>query len=218
MTIQNLIGKTISSATRMKFPSLDDAGFLKLNFTDSTSCIIVADYGQHTGESADEFPTKISVVSHLDGLIPTDAQTEVVVPPPLKSKPAIVELKPSVPPLDLTAISQPNPASPFSDHLAWVLNQAINNKASDLYFSLDEGDKVNVSQRKDGESEKSGSIEYTGLATLFSNFECVELAHSAIHSSGYYKVRFNQMPRRLSIRILGPMDQPPSLATVSPQI
>lgn len=66
----NIIGKTISVITKMKQPGYDDTGWLKLDFTDGTHCIICGDYGGYTGESVDEYPTRIWIQENVDGLIP----------------------------------------------------------------------------------------------------------------------------------------------------
>ena len=74
MNIQDLTGKTIKSATKMKKPEYDDEGFLRIYFTDGTSCDIVAWYGGYSGDSEDEYPTDISVHECDSELIPVDAQ------------------------------------------------------------------------------------------------------------------------------------------------
>lgn len=66
----NLTGKTISAATRMKKPEYDDEGWLRLDFTDGTHCVIVAWYGGYTGESEDEYPTSITIADNIEGLVP----------------------------------------------------------------------------------------------------------------------------------------------------
>lgn len=58
---ENLIGKTIKSATQKKLKNCDDTGFLVLDFTDGTTTTIVASYGGYTGNSEDEYPTHIEI-------------------------------------------------------------------------------------------------------------------------------------------------------------
>lgn len=69
---QDIIGKTITAAIVMKLADFDDKGFLKLEFSDGTSCVIVADYGGYTGESQKEYQTAIHITDDADGacLIP----------------------------------------------------------------------------------------------------------------------------------------------------
>lgn len=73
MGTEALVGKTILSTTVMKRAGRDDAGWLKLEFADGTSCVIVASYGLHTGDSEDEYPTRIYITddtNYIAGLIP----------------------------------------------------------------------------------------------------------------------------------------------------
>jgi hypothetical protein len=70
MKLEELVGKTIRSATRMKKPEYDDDGWLKLEFTDGTSCVVVAYYCGYTGKSEDEYPTGINVTEKEEGLVP----------------------------------------------------------------------------------------------------------------------------------------------------
>lgn len=55
----NIVGKTIETVTKIRKPEYDDPGWLKLNFTDGTHCIINAGIGSFTGSSEDEYPTFI---------------------------------------------------------------------------------------------------------------------------------------------------------------
>jgi hypothetical protein len=66
-----MVGKTVTSAQEMERTEFDDAGFLKLEFSDGTDCVIVSGYYGHTGNSEDEYPTWIKVVDGVDNLIPT---------------------------------------------------------------------------------------------------------------------------------------------------
>jgi len=63
---KDLIGKTIVSAEQLEHPSYDDSGWLKLTFSDNTSAVIISGYGDHTGDSSDEYPTYISIVDGED--------------------------------------------------------------------------------------------------------------------------------------------------------
>jgi hypothetical protein len=67
---QSLVGETIASVSKMKKPGFDDQGWLRLEFTDGSACIVVASYGGYTGKSANVFPTNIEVVSDEEMLIP----------------------------------------------------------------------------------------------------------------------------------------------------
>lgn len=74
MEIKDLVGKTITASTVMKRANFDDEGWLKLEFTDGTVCVIVSSYGGYTGDSEDEYPTFISVSGDLPGLVPIAPQ------------------------------------------------------------------------------------------------------------------------------------------------
>ena len=67
----NIIGKTITSVTEMKMPEFDDTGWLKLDFSDGTYCVICAGYGSYTGNSEDEYPTRIGISDSAEGLLPS---------------------------------------------------------------------------------------------------------------------------------------------------
>jgi hypothetical protein len=71
MTPESIIGKTISKVTRMKKPEYDDTGWLKLDFTDGTCCVIWSSYGGYTGSSEDEYPTCIGISDDVAELVPT---------------------------------------------------------------------------------------------------------------------------------------------------
>lgn len=66
MEYKDLIGKTIKSISQKKLKGYDDTGFLEITFTDNTRAIIVAYYGEHTGESIEEYPTGILVKSSVN--------------------------------------------------------------------------------------------------------------------------------------------------------
>jgi hypothetical protein len=70
LELNHLVGKTIASVTKMKKPQFDDEGWLRLEFTDGTSCVIVASYQDYTGDSENEYPTLIKIVNEVDGLVP----------------------------------------------------------------------------------------------------------------------------------------------------
>ena len=56
-----MIGKTISDVKRMKLRNYDNQGFLKVDFTDGTHCVIEGGYGSYTGRSEDEYITVIEI-------------------------------------------------------------------------------------------------------------------------------------------------------------
>ena len=62
MNFKDLVGKTITSTTHMRYKDLDDIGFLKLTFSDGTHCIIESSYGGYTENSRGEYPTNISIL------------------------------------------------------------------------------------------------------------------------------------------------------------
>ena len=66
MKWSDLVGKTISRATHMKFVGYDDEPVLKLEFTDGTSCFIIGGYGGYTGGSEDEYWQFVSIRRELD--------------------------------------------------------------------------------------------------------------------------------------------------------
>lgn len=72
MNNSDLIGKTISNVQQMKSKSFDDEGFLRLEFTDGTSRLIIASYSGYTGNSLDEYPTSIYVDEDDWDLVPID--------------------------------------------------------------------------------------------------------------------------------------------------
>ena len=69
MEIKDLVGKTIITTTLMKKADYDDTGWLKLDFSDGTCCVIVSDYGGYTGDSRDEYPTFIRVSDDTRDLV-----------------------------------------------------------------------------------------------------------------------------------------------------
>lgn len=56
-----LIGKTIKSASILGIKGYDDKPYLLLEFTDGTEVKIIATYGGYTGNSEDEYPCFILV-------------------------------------------------------------------------------------------------------------------------------------------------------------
>jgi hypothetical protein len=66
----NLIGKIISNVENMHKPGYDDSGWLRLTFTDGTSCIIESSYGTYTGKSIDEYPSTLFILDDVENLVP----------------------------------------------------------------------------------------------------------------------------------------------------
>ncbi len=64
--IKDLIGKTIVEAAKLGSTESDDTGWLKLSFSDGTSCVIEASYSEHTGNSWDEYPLDIGLCDYDD--------------------------------------------------------------------------------------------------------------------------------------------------------
>lgn len=67
-----LIGKTIINVELLKNRNTDDSGFVKLTFSDGDTAIVAGGYGRYTGDSNDEFPTKISLLGRDDFLVQLD--------------------------------------------------------------------------------------------------------------------------------------------------
>lgn len=61
MDIKDLIGKTIVDVFKMKYRNYDDEGYLQIVFSDNTKVLISAGYNEYTGNSLDEYPTKIEI-------------------------------------------------------------------------------------------------------------------------------------------------------------
>ena len=74
-TVEDLVGKTVAAATRLKKPGYDDEGWLRLTFTDGTECVLVAGYGEYTGASEGEYPTHLRVTGPDDALVPVERTT-----------------------------------------------------------------------------------------------------------------------------------------------
>lgn len=72
MEFNDIAGKTIKSATHVKRPTNDDEGWLLLEFTDGSKCVVYSWYGGYTGDSEDEYPTKIGITDKTDGFVPVD--------------------------------------------------------------------------------------------------------------------------------------------------
>ena len=70
MEFKDIVGKTIQAATHVKRPTNDDEGWLLLEFTDGSKCVVYSFYGGYTGESEDEYPTGISITDNTDGFVP----------------------------------------------------------------------------------------------------------------------------------------------------
>ena len=63
MRIEDLVGKTITSAKRKKPVGFDDEGFLLLEFSDGTDALIVAGFeDNYTGNSLGEYPTYLALL------------------------------------------------------------------------------------------------------------------------------------------------------------
>jgi hypothetical protein len=76
MDLKDLVGKTIKSATQLKFKKYDDDGFLLSEFTDRSRCLIESAYGGYTGESYDEYPSRIGIYKEDD----EDFSLELLIP------------------------------------------------------------------------------------------------------------------------------------------
>jgi hypothetical protein len=61
MKLSDLVGKTITEATLLKYPELDDEAWLRLRFTDGTECMLEATYGGYSGNSVDEYPAYLVI-------------------------------------------------------------------------------------------------------------------------------------------------------------
>lgn len=72
MDFSALVGKTIKAATLMKRPEYDDEAWLRLEFEDGTSSVLMSTYGDNTGRSEDEYPCFIVIASPegASGLVP----------------------------------------------------------------------------------------------------------------------------------------------------
>jgi hypothetical protein len=66
MDIKHLIDRTISGIKRKQIKDTDDTGFLEITFLDGLQIVIVADYSDYTGNSLNEYPTRIVMLEkHL---------------------------------------------------------------------------------------------------------------------------------------------------------
>lgn len=68
-TVEDLVGKTVAAATRLEKPGYDDEGWLRLTFTNGTACVLVAGYGEYTGNTEGEYPTHLRVATNPDGTL-----------------------------------------------------------------------------------------------------------------------------------------------------
>ena len=66
MEIKDLIGKTITAASIEQLAATDDTGFLVLQFSDGSEAVIIAYYDSYTGNSDDEYPTRIGITDTID--------------------------------------------------------------------------------------------------------------------------------------------------------
>jgi hypothetical protein len=62
MEFKDLVGKTIVSAKQKILNGFDDKGYLELKFSDGSEAIIIAVYGDYTGNSVEAYPTNIDIV------------------------------------------------------------------------------------------------------------------------------------------------------------
>lgn len=70
MNWNDLIGKTIVKVIPLKKVKRDDRAWIKLEFSDETSCVIYATYKEYTGHSEDEYPVFICIKKSVEGLVP----------------------------------------------------------------------------------------------------------------------------------------------------
>ena len=71
----DMVGKTILSVKQMKLKDYDDAGFLRIIFTDNTHCVIFGGYDEiYTGDSNNEYPTLIGIAREDRELMLEDLQ------------------------------------------------------------------------------------------------------------------------------------------------
>ncbi len=77
MEFNDLIGKTICSAIQMKDADHPDDGYLKLEFTDGTACVIIGCCGGYDSDAANgEYPSRIYIERDVEGLIPAPEDCE----------------------------------------------------------------------------------------------------------------------------------------------
>ncbi len=79
MEFKDLIGKKITDAKIQRLSNHDDFGYLKLNFSDGSECVIMASYDFYTGNSLGEYPTAMSIVEKFtneDGETLVDVDTQ----------------------------------------------------------------------------------------------------------------------------------------------
>ncbi|MDD5338150.1 MAG: hypothetical protein PHG35_01895 [Dehalococcoidales bacterium] len=62
--VEELTNKTILNAKIIGYQDYDDIPILRLTMTDGSKFDIVADYGDYTGQSYDEYQILISVKEH----------------------------------------------------------------------------------------------------------------------------------------------------------
>lgn len=67
MEWNDLIGKTIANIQEVMVEGYDDEGFLRIDFTDGTKCLVIAGYwGEYTGKSIDEYRTYIDISEDVE--------------------------------------------------------------------------------------------------------------------------------------------------------
>ena len=74
MNIQDLVGKTITSATLMKYPAYSDEPVIRLTFSEGEPCDIEAAHsGEWDTKAHNEYPNYIYVDQCDEKLIPVNA-------------------------------------------------------------------------------------------------------------------------------------------------
>lgn len=82
MDLDALEGKTILAVRKKTKRGYDDTGYLEIQFTDGTSCIIVSGFdADWTGLSEGEYATTIGVAETVDDLVEPEDNTEIGVYP-----------------------------------------------------------------------------------------------------------------------------------------
>lgn len=72
MEFKDIEGKTILRATQVKLTEFDDEGWLRLEFTDGTACLVVGGYAGYTGKSLSEYPTQIDILEDNTAYVPVE--------------------------------------------------------------------------------------------------------------------------------------------------
>lgn len=71
----DIAGRTISKLTRMRLPQYDDDAWLKMDFTDGTTCYFIASQGSYSRDAQDEYVCTIQIAMEepVEGLVPCDS-------------------------------------------------------------------------------------------------------------------------------------------------